>query len=1508
MAVAMKVKRCLAAFSTSRSADSGVPLHSAGLENPWVALRDLLALVLAFALLVPGSGAFAERALPSWSVPSSQAGVVPAWALPRSSPSLLGKAPVGSGPIEPELLRALLEAGSDDVLRVIVAVRGQPDLETAVGGALSAPQVRSRVVSALQASAVHSQAPLRAYLEGAQAAGLVESYTPFWILNAIAIRARPPAIRALAAHPTVAAVRLDRWQQWIAAESPKPKVQSPSPQTQTQTPGLGASDERSAIRNLQSDSEWGVARIRADQVWSSLHVSGTGAVVAGMDTGVDWLHPALQANYRGYNPHGPTNHAYSWYDATGGGALYPVDGHGHGSHTIGTVVGRGGIGVAPGARWVGVRVFNSQGYGYDSWIHAGFQWLLAPGGDPAKAPDVVNCSWSNDNGFLTTFQPDLRALRAAGIFTVLSAGNEGPSGGTVGSPASLPEAFAVGASDSDDEVAAFSSRGPSPWGDVRPHVVAPGVDVRSSTPGGAYHRMNGTSMAAPHVSGVVALLRSVSPTLGITRATFLITSTAVPLGDPIPNNDAGWGRVDAFAAVAAVAQPGLVTGTVARVGNGTPVAGALVVAAPREGGGAGRATTDDDGAYLLALAPAAYDLTVSAFGYESATAWGVRVMAATTSVVDFSLAPLPTGILGGRVTDAATGRPLAATVSVSDTPLETVASVFAFALPADTYTLRARSLGYRVVSATAAVTVGQATVVDLALPPAPSVLLVDSGSWYYGSQAGYFRQALDDLATAYDERTIKHLPDDIPSAADLAAYDVVVWSAPQDAPGYIGAQSAITGYLSAGGQLFLTGQDIGFWDGGGPPSQWSPYYRDYLKARYVDDNAPTRVLEGIQGDLFAGLTLTITGSGGADNQSYPDQITVADSDAAAPLLTYQGDGFGGMWAGTCLDYRAIYLSFGFEAIDDRAARRDVMGRALDWLVSPRLAAGLELKPSAQTRIGLPGSVVTHALRVRNVGQAATADTVGITLDGASWATQLSAPSLSLASCTSATVVVTVTVPFSAGWDVRDAVTLTARSSLSSTLAETAVLTTKAPAPILLVDDDRWYDQEEKYQAALADRGLAYDYWPTGRTDGNSPRGGPPSDVLGRYPVVLWFTGYDWYAPVTDDEEAALTAYLDAGGRLFLSSQDFLYYHHDSPFSRDYLGVITYTEDVTPTLARGVPGDPVGDRLGPYALDYPFRNWSDALVPAPGTAVPFRDQERRPIALARHRADVDYRTIFFSFPFETLPAPGRAEVMERAVGWLSWLGSSTFVTDRDVVSGGDTLTYTVALRNDGPAVVSTSLSNTLPLSLTVVPGSLTGPAVYYTPARRVSWEGVLGPGAAITFTYQAAVAADLPAGALVANMARLGLEDQQVHFRRAAVVQVSAPDLSPSDFQCGPSPARPGSRTICKLVVANAGLVDAPAARVTNLLPAGATLVSGSVVWVGGGTLEVLTGTVRWIGPLATGAEVTLTYGLVLPAQPLHPPLYSVAILEDGVGGAWERPTWLLLEPRQTYLPVVARHE
>jgi len=1484
-------------------------------------LCRLGAIIPLFLLLANGFFADVPRASirrQGWSGPdaprtranrTSSAELAPTWYGDRLSYSDYER-DLPDGRLEPEVERLLAEAEDDDLVRVIVYLRPRdPVGQMSVGGedgSLSGVEIVSR----LKETAEGAQAGLRTYLDRELAAGRVSFYQALWITNAIVVEAWPTVIRELAADPSVDVVRVDHWRQWVDPEAGKSKLPGGE--------GQMAAHEAGAVA-------WNVSHVRADEVWRTLGISGTGSVVAGLDTGVDWLHPALQENYRGYRGASTTVHAYSWFDATPTEARYPVDGHGHGTHTLGTAVGQGGIGIAPGAQWIGVKVLNSEGAGYESWIHAGFQWVLAPGGDPSRAPDVVSCSWGNTNAGSTVFQEDLQALRAAGIIPVFASGNDGPGAGSVSSPASLPGALAVGAVDEHDEVASFSGRGPSPWGEIRPHVVAPGVHVRSSTPGGTYGEGDGTSMATPHVSGIAAMLRSVSPTLTVTSVTHVLTSTAVPLGEEVPNNDAGWGRVDALAAATAVARPGWITGTVRRAAgdgadDGRPVAGATVRAASRSGR-RGAVETDAGGVYSLALAPGTYDLTVSAFGYESREIRGLRVVTGTTLRQDVSLTAVPTGTLDVFVVGAESGDPVRAQIDVLETPYQVMASAASFGLPVGTYTVRAGRLGYRVVTGTVAISAGATSELTLALPTGPSVLLVDSGGWYYESQIEYFREALDDLSYAYDVWSIEDIATDVPSASDLTAYDIVIWSAPRDAPGYVGAGAAVGAFLEAGGRLLLSGQDVGFWDGGGTGREWSPYYQDYLRVRLVTDNAPSRVLEGQPGDIFAGQRITIAGPGGADNQDYPDVVSVVDNDVVEPLLSYENDGLGGVRVGTCVDYRALYLAFGFEGINEAGARREIMGRSMEWLTTPAPRAGLELLPEETLGIGSPGSIVTHSVRLRHSGQAGDPDEVSLTLEGASWDTELNDHSLTLSPCASRTVTISVTVPPTIGRDVRDVVTLTAHSSLSPTVTVSASFETKTPAPLLLVDDDRWYDQQATYKAAMDGVGLRYDVWETHTARGH--RSGPTSETLAAYPAIIWWTGYDWHAPVTEQEVTSLDAYLEQGGRLMLSSQDFLYYHHDDPFGRDRLGVLTYTEDITPTMVAGVRGNGVASGLGPWKLDFPdgYDNWSDGLVPGPGTGAAFRDEDSEGAAVALTRREKNEATLFFAFPFEALPRTEQAHTMERSVGWLSWLGRSDVRVEPRSASSGDTVTYTLTVRNDGPEPVTASLSNTMPADVDAGPVALVGPGAYaFDPAEeRLSWQGELPAGGRATLTYQATVLDGGGAGEPIVNSARLRLEDHFIAFDREARLWIDAPDLSGSTFGCTPAQVRPGRTSTCTVVLRNEGVADAetvtahvhPPGKVNS--DAGSRSASGSLVasesppasW---GTIEETESGFVWSGHLAAGAEARLTFGVDGSSGAVRKTFYGVAFVDDGAGRVWERPAWLVVEPWTVNLPVVRKPE
>jgi subtilisin family serine protease len=416
-----------------------------------------------------------------------------------------------------------------------VLFRDRADLSAAP--AISDWVARGRfVVDRLRATASSSQAGVLALL---RARGV--EHQSFHIVNTVRVVEGDAGLAAaLAARPEVSLL------------VPSRTLRIPRP-----TPGAGIGPT--------APVEWNIQNINADDVWNTFNVRGRGIVVANIDTGVQFDHAALSRQYRGRRPAG-VNHNYSWWDPSNicAGDV-PCDNNGHGTHTMGTMVGDDGganqIGVAPRAKWIAAKGCEDVSCSDVALMSSG-EWLLAPtrldGSNPKPnlRPHVVNNSWGGA-GPDDFYRGIVEAWVASGIFPVFSNGGSGPTCGTVGSPASYPESYGVGAHDINDNIASFSGRGPSPFGGIiKPNTTAPGVNIRSGWNDGSYMILTGTSMSAPHVAGTVALMWSAAPDISreIEATRDILDLTAVDMagacgGTESNNNTYGEGRLDAFAAV-----------------------------------------------------------------------------------------------------------------------------------------------------------------------------------------------------------------------------------------------------------------------------------------------------------------------------------------------------------------------------------------------------------------------------------------------------------------------------------------------------------------------------------------------------------------------------------------------------------------------------------------------------------------------------------------------------------------------------------------------------------------------------------------------------------------------------------------------------------------------------------------------------------------------------------------------------------------------------------------------
>ena len=610
-----------------------------------------------------------------------------------------------SAPIDKGLLKTL-EAGPT---RFIVEFGARPDLRPAARIKDHGKRV-GFVVDRLRSTAKTSQAAALAIAKATKSA----NPTSYWLANRLLVTGDAKLAARLAKVAGVASIQPAKVYPLV-----KPVATA------------------TAILAAAGDPEWGVQKIGADQVWAE-GITGSGIVVGSIDTGVDFSHPALVGNYRGNNHDGTFSHDFNWWDPSSSCPGEPCDNVGHGTHTMGTIAGGDGpgpftpdTGVAPGAEWMTAKGCEDFGCTSESLLSSG-QFILAPtdlagnNPDPSLAPDVVSNSWGSDDPNDTFYLATVQAWRAAGIIPVFAAGNAGDFGcGTAGTPGNFSEVISLGATDINDQIASFSSRGPSPTGKVSPNVSAPGVNVVSSVPGGGYEAFSGTSMATPHAAGTIALMLSAKADLrgdfdGVLNA---LDATAIDrpddsCGTPDPSdNDPNYvygdGRIDAKAAVDLVKTGGILSGTVTDAGTSNPIAGARIAA--NDGTREFATTTGSSGDYSIFLAAGTYSVTATAFGYASSITPGVAVVTDTTTDLDIALVALPRFHVTGHVTASEDGSPIeGAAVLALGTPVPAAvtdaAGAYDLVLPIGSYTLRASAGGCTEV-ATADVTLVDADIV-----------------------------------------------------------------------------------------------------------------------------------------------------------------------------------------------------------------------------------------------------------------------------------------------------------------------------------------------------------------------------------------------------------------------------------------------------------------------------------------------------------------------------------------------------------------------------------------------------------------------------------------------------------------------------------------------------------------------------------------------------------------------------------------------------------------------------
>lgn len=452
-----------------------------------------------------------------------------------------------AGQLSPDLIQQLNTSASNDPIRVWIKLPVNPQADparSAVSIATSAAERHRSAIAVLKSAHGASQAGVAAELNLLRQLGKAANIKQHWLVNVIEAQVSPTELAALAARADIETI-----QEVPRIISIKPVAQgeevAQTPLADTVTPNL--------------------RHVKANEAHAA-GFTGTGRVICSFDTGIDGAHPALQNSWKGRG--GTTKDSLAaWFDPRyQERAPHVIDFDNHGTHTMGLMVGRDAAtgtiyGVAPGAKWISAAIIDIAG----ASILDAFEWACDPDGDPNTAsdvPDVINHSWGYEDAIVDCdpiFFEAIDKTEALGIVNIFAAGNDGPLSQTIRNPANGArdslDCFSVGMINlaNPPVIDNRSSRGPSACiPNIKPNVVAPGVSIWSSVPGGNYTMMSGTSMSVPHVSGLVALLRQKNPAATVRQIKEAILRSTQRYSWSVPNNDQGWGEIDCIAALNAL--------------------------------------------------------------------------------------------------------------------------------------------------------------------------------------------------------------------------------------------------------------------------------------------------------------------------------------------------------------------------------------------------------------------------------------------------------------------------------------------------------------------------------------------------------------------------------------------------------------------------------------------------------------------------------------------------------------------------------------------------------------------------------------------------------------------------------------------------------------------------------------------------------------------------------------------------------------------------------------------